>query len=837
MISGSRCGRATSLVALLIAGTVAVVSPAAFAASGRPGGGTLSERLAELAGPDVRGLPAGRQARVLSLAPRGPGSFLRKGNRVLVDVRFDHGAAASTDTLRAAGGEVVNVSRRYQTATVAVRPAGLRALAAVSGVQAVKEVLAPITSAECAGAVTSEGDGQLLANEARTDFGLDGGGVTVGILSDSFDQAGAATHAANDIASGDLPGSGNPCGRTTPVEVLENYLPLPEEPDPTDEGRAMTQIVHDLASGARMAFASAFNGEFSFAENIERLARPALKGGAGAGVIADDVVYLDEPFFQDGPVAVAAGNATKAGAAYFSAAGNDNVIDAEGHNIGSWEAPEYRDANTCPAAIVALSEQVEAEEQKFIEDEELEGVAPQGLRPTDCMDFNPGPGGPNDETFGITVPAGGELSVDLQWAEPWFGVKTDLDAFLLDEEGKVLEVEGTPVGSTEDNVGSSQEPFEYMAWENPGTTQEVQLVINRFDGLTPRLKLALVNGDALRIEYPESSGGDVVGPTIFGHAGAASAIGVAAVPFFSNSAPEKYSSRGPVTHYFGPVTTTSPAPALSSAQVISKPDLAATDCGRTTFFASFRSLPIGTPPAWHFCGTSAAAPHAAAVAALMRQASPGLSPAQVRSTLMATARPVGTFGADAVGSGLVDAFRAVAAVAPPPTITITERPPAVSKERMPRVGFTADRPVAFACAVDGGPFQPCTTPLVPLAPLADGEHGVVVRGIDVVGMTGTSETVLFTVDTTAPRTYFRRHPRKVIRTRHRKARATFRFGANEEGVTFVCRVDGGLPRFCPEAFSRRFRIGMHSMRVTARDTVGNVDATPAVYRFRVKRTR
>ena len=139
----------------------------------------------------------------------------------------------------------------------------------------------------------------------------------MGILSDSFDQAGAATHAANDIASGDLPGAGNPCGRTTPVEVLENYLPLPEEPDPTDEGRAMAQIVHDLASGARMAFASAFNGEFSFAENIERLARPALKGGAGAGVIADDVVYLDEPFFQDGPVAVAAGNATKAGAAYF----------------------------------------------------------------------------------------------------------------------------------------------------------------------------------------------------------------------------------------------------------------------------------------------------------------------------------------------------------------------------------------------------------------------------------------------------------------------------------------------------------------------------------------
>ena len=788
----------------------------------------------------MRALPARRQASALSLARSGPGSLLREGSRVLVDVRFDHGAAASVPALRASGGEVVNVSRRYQTVTVAARLEGLRALAAVTGVQAVREVLTPITSAECSGAVTSEGDAQLLANEARTDFGLNGGGVAVGILSDSFDQATqaatgsqpVATHEANDIASGDLPGPGNPCGRTAPVDVLENYSQPPGEPDPTDEGRAMAQIVHDLAPGAKIAFASAFNGEFSLAENIERLAKPVLKGGAGAGVIADDVVYPDEPFFQDGPVAVATGNATKAGASYFSAAGNDNVVDAEGRNVGSWEAPEYRDAGACPPAIVDLSEQVETEEQEFF-DESGSSEVPEGLHPDHCMDFKPG-GGP-DETLGIEVQAGKPLVIDLQWAEPWFGVETDIDAFLLDEAGDVLEVEGTPVGSTEDNVGSSQEPFEYLAWENPGPQQEVQLVINRFSGPGARLRVALVNSDVLGIEYPEPSGGDVVGPTIFGHAGAASAIGVAAVPFFSNAAPEKYSSRGPVTHYFGPVTTTSPAPVLPSAQTISKPDLAATDCGETTFFASFRSLPIGTPPAWHFCGTSAAAPHAAAVAALMRQASPGLTPAQVRSTLASTARPVGGFGPDAVGSGLVDAFRAVAAVAPPPTITITERPAAISKERMPHVGFTADRPVAFACAVDGGPFQPCTSPLVPLTRLADGKHGVVVRGIDVVGMTGTSETVLFTVDTTAPRTYFRRHPRKVIRTHHRKARASFRFGANEEGVTFVCRVDGGLPRFCPEAFSRRFRIGMHSIRVTARDTVGNGDATPAVYRFRVKR--
>ena len=86
-----------------------------------------------------------------------------------------------------------------------------------------------------------------------------------------------------------------------------------------------------------------------------------------------------------------------------------------------------------------------------------------------------------------------------------------------------------------------------------------------------------------------------------------------------------------------------PAPATGE-QVIPKPDLVATDCGATTFFASPQA------GVWRFCGTSAAAPHAAAVAALIRQANPGASAAQVRSALTSTARPVGAFGVSAVGS-------------------------------------------------------------------------------------------------------------------------------------------------------------------------------------------
>jgi hypothetical protein len=93
----------------------------------------------------------------------------------------------------------------------------------------------------------------------------------------------------------------------------------------------------------------------------------------------------------------------------------------------------------------------------------------------------------------------------------------------------------------------------------------------------------------------------------------------------------------------------------------------------------------------------------------------------------------------------------------------------------------------------------------------------------------------FTVDTRRPNTFFRKHPPHRIRTRHRKVRATFRFGSNESGVTFVCKVDRGLLRFCGAKLSRRFRVGKHFVLVKARDAAGNVDRTPAVFHFKVKR--
>jgi len=620
---------ATTLVWLVAA---ALVLPSAAPASvdqGTRAGATLSARLTKLASLQLESAADREVARALSLPLDGAGSLLRSRDRVLVDVRFRRRAGSRVAALTAAGAKIVHVSRRYQTVTVWVAPKALHTVARLDGVASVTEQLAPMVAVSgdaatelatsvktCQGSTTSEGDVQLGALEARREFDIDGRGVKVSVLSDSFDRdAGAATRASQDVASGDLPGPGNPCKRRRPVEVLDDSA------GGSDEGRAILQVIHDLAPGATLSFGTAFKGELAFADSIRALR------AAGAAVIVDDIFYFDEPFFQDGPVGVAIGDVTAAGAAYFTAGGNDNIV-IDGRDVASFEAPAFRPSGACPSGLPSY-------------------VA-------DCMDFDAGEA--VDTTYGIRVAPGRTVSVDLQWAQPWNGVTTDFDAYLLSSTNDVLAY------SEYSNVTATQKPFEFLSWtNNSGDVQDVHLAVNSYTGPgggdtgAPRLKLVLLRSGLAGVaptEYTTSTNGDVVGPTIFGHFGSATAVTLAAVPFANSSIVEPYSSRGPTTHYYGPVTSVDPAPAIIP-QTIDKPDLSATDCGVTTFFG----LLDGTD--WRFCGTSAAAPHAAAVAALQYDERPSASFAQIRAAQTDTAVSVGPFGPNAAGAGLLDALAAV----------------------------------------------------------------------------------------------------------------------------------------------------------------------------------
>jgi hypothetical protein len=849
-------------VAPLFAAFLAIGFVATPAAAATAGTGALTPELAKLGTAAVAAQPAPAQAEAIGLPTEGPGSLAREGERVIVEAHFEGGALAGLEALKSAGAKILAASREYQTVALSVEPEDLEALAAVPGLRTVAASRRPVFyGAEAAfgtaavqsnglcegGSVISQGLAQLNVPAARAAFGARGAGETIGVISDSFNSATTsieggpiATNAHGDEVSNDLPGRASTCsGQQVPVNVIAEAPPGGPEEASTDEGRAMLQIVHDLAPHAALAFASAEYGELAFAQSIERLAAPVASGGAGASVIVDDVGYYSEPFFQEGPVGVAIQRVTAAGVIYLAAAGNDNLFEGK-REIASWEAPEFRPI-LCPTAIKSLPN-----------------------APSRCMDFNPGGG--EDPTFGITVEAEEPLIIDLQWAEPWYGVETDLNAYLLDEDDNIIASE--PLDNYKSGEGAVPMPIEVLSGVNESKDPlEVQLVIARCSGIcnlkasaiaTPRLKFALLEDGrgVSATEYPKSEGGDIVGPTIYGHAGSPAAITLGAIKYSESPSapkePERYSSRGPVTHYFGPVVGIIPAGELAEAEVVKKPNLTATDCASTTFFARVEE------GAYHFCGTSEAGPHAAAIAALMKQTDPLATPAAIVAAMESSATKYSPFiSVNAVGKGLLNASAALTALGgspvndppstvvespeeieaePAPVVTITKGPKTPGNVKSPAFEFTSTRSASFACKVDGGAAQSCTSPYVVPA-VTDGTHGFTVTATDARGRSGTSSVYTFKVDTKAPTTKIVGHPKKVIRTRKRNVVAHFKFKASEAPVTFYCRIDRKAQKACGKNFHQRFKAGKHLLKVRARDPAGNLATKWTVFHFQVKKLR
>src|SRR4051794_5793035 len=184
---------------------------------------------------------------------------------VLVHVRLDgtETAAAVLASLKQAGFVLQAVSQIDPSLIEGYLP--LTAARTAGSVRGVRRVLAVQRPRAFAGVVTSQAVAaqKVVAAQAR---GFDGTGTRVGLLSDSFDfygLVGAHPNASDDEASGDLPPS---------VAVLDD-LSLAEgmAVGAADEGRAMSQLVHDIAPAASLGFATAFKGQVSFSNNILNL--------------------------------------------------------------------------------------------------------------------------------------------------------------------------------------------------------------------------------------------------------------------------------------------------------------------------------------------------------------------------------------------------------------------------------------------------------------------------------------------------------------------------------------------------------------------------------------
>ncbi|BAZ20543.1 hypothetical protein NIES4073_14190 [Kalymmatonema gypsitolerans NIES-4073] len=115
----------------------------------------------------------------------------------------------------------------------------------------------------------------------RDRYRLDGSGITIGVISDSFataktfDASGNLDTYTTNIANGYLPSG---------VNVLKDYA----EPDAQDEGRAISQLIHAVAPEAKLAFYTGTGGVDSFSQAIQALA------AAGADIIVDDIGLLPQ---------------------------------------------------------------------------------------------------------------------------------------------------------------------------------------------------------------------------------------------------------------------------------------------------------------------------------------------------------------------------------------------------------------------------------------------------------------------------------------------------------------------------------------------------------------
>lgn len=349
---------------------------------------------------------------------------------------------------------------------------------------------------------------------------------------------------------------------------------LEDTPGNSGEGTAILEIVHDLAPEAQLYFATAWKSAAGFASNIKKLANNGCK------VIVDDVSYPDESPFQDDIIAQAVNTVTAKGVLYFSAAGNSgNLNDG---TSGAWEG-DY----------AGLTNVVEGDYSTV-------------------HDFGGG-------DWGNRIVSDGSGCYSLFWSDPLGGSGNDYDLLLFDPALENL------VGWSNGIQDGTQDPFEWFC-ANPGVDlTNYNVVVAKYSGDDRFFHLSANRG-----ELELATAGQIAGHPTAQDAFAVAAVSAAnrGIPFVGTERVETFSSDGP-RRVFYQADGTPITPGNFSATggtVRNKPDIAAADGVRTA-----------TPGFSTFYGTSAAAPHAAAITALMLSARPRLTVAEVRQAFQNTA--------------------------------------------------------------------------------------------------------------------------------------------------------------------------------------------------------
>lgn len=551
----------------------------------------------------------------------------------------------------------------------------------VSELSFVRYIRLPDYGVTNTGSVDSQGDAILQAEAARSQFGVSGTGVRVGVISNGIGgifaiactTCGPTAQTPSPITLGDLPsatGTRNGSGVLTSVsggitaQSFPSSSPNLEPPSSeaasglASEGTAMLEIVHDLAPGAQLYFANAADGtSLSFEQAVNYLS-------ANTDVVVDDISFFAPPF--DGTNAISTNTATALNTdaspirGYFTAVANQ-VFD-------HWGEPWTDSGKTftlgCPTGGTTETGDVQ--------------LFQATTNTNDSTNLGPYLANP----FPISLPNGGSISVFLTWNDPFSGSSNDYDLFLYSiQNGNLI----APLACSVNPQTGTQPPIESLGYQNTsGSAQEVAILIQNVGNLAaPR------NFDMFVSGYM-GNGQDMNFYTPSGSVPAESDAGGSPVSVVSVGAIDQTQCTGPgsCTGLVEPYSSQGPTEATPQAAARMKPDVTATDDVTVTGAGGFgmngpngsatAGCAVGETPCY-FAGTSAAAPHVAAIAALTLQAAPCLlssssvnQPATARTNLRsfitstASALPgiSETVPNDIEGFGLVNALAAITATLP-----------------------------------------------------------------------------------------------------------------------------------------------------------------------------
>jgi hypothetical protein len=582
----------------------------------RPGGLPSVNSAQPVAGAQSQGLSTALAGLVeadstrSALPPTSRSLDLDQVDRVQVYVEAEPTTEAEA-VIAASGGVVERIASGIVQAWVPVD--ALTSIGALPSVRIVREPERPLRNS---GSVTTEGDLIHAANTLRSTYGSDGTGVKVGVLSDGLAGLAAAQ------ATGDLPDV-----NSTTCDVIETAPPGAPD-DPTDagagsEGVAMLEIVHDIAPGAELWFG--YFG-FSFATTLDFNAAVDCLADH-VDVVIDDIAFLNAGAY-DG-TSIVSQNTTS------EAANVANPIRGYFNAAGNYALSHYQENFANSGFLVGTpSRQVHEWSATAGTTDADFGLFCSGL-PADgfCSDV-------------VVLQPGGNVRVALQWNDVWGASGNDYDLFVIDATlpSPPLVTASAIVQDGNDN------PAEFFTWTNiTGADQVLAILIGKRTGAARTLDYFSVCSGCYFLGAPLTLHSfNTVASSVANNSDAADpvvSLGAIDAQDPGNDTIERFSSHGPT----------------NDGRL--KPNASAIDGVTVTGSGGF-----GSP----FFGTSAAAPHAGAIAALLLSCNASLLAVNggnataertaLRNALLNSAIDLGTAGTDQIfGTGRLSATAAATA--------------------------------------------------------------------------------------------------------------------------------------------------------------------------------